>query len=449
MCCIPAALLVLPLGMRLSLGLRESALLAVLFLCIVLWATGAAPKWLTALFLLVSFALISAVPLEKILQFPLSKNFSMILFSYLFSQGLQNSRVFELLLPVLQKRIRGTFTLAFSIFLCSFCMIWIIPQPFARIIILLQLYQTLFQAWGFSKKSRQILCLGIVHSSIIINCAFLRGDIILNYALVSTSGFPLTEKIWTDWMLLPTIVLYIAGVVLFFLVFRKDLAEIAPLIARPIFCAPPTDVKFSAIIACTGTVLLWLSEPWTAIPASATALAGSAAMAVLGYLKREDFKCIDLCLLIFLCAAFSIGPVMTDSGIAAKIFELLLPLLPKTFTPIFVISLILISMLFHLILGSCVTALSIMLPGIVLLCNEDFPMLPIIFITFLSVVCQYLFPLHNVSIMVGAGKGGYSDYTVFQWGLKFTLLILFAIPAFYGGYWYLKGFLMPWPDTIC
>lgn len=439
--CVSISLIAVPLGIHLSIGLRGTALLTVLFLCIGLWITEAIPKWLTSLVLLASFSLLSTVPMKKIFQFPLSENFAMIILSYLFSQGLQNTRMFDKLLPILQKSIHNTFTLAFSIFLCSFSMIWIVPQPFARIIIILQLYQTLFQTWTLSEKTCQILCLGIVNSSIFINCAFLRGDIILNNALVNTSSIPITEAIWMDWMLIPTLGFYTTGMALFYWTFRKDLSETAKLTADN--SAPALEKKqtfhIPAAVICGAAVLLLLTEPWTGIPAAWTVLAADLVMGALGYLKPEDLKSIDIKLIVFLSAAFSIGPVMVDSGIAQSLFQRLLPLMPQTFNPAFIILLILASIILHLILGSCITMLSIMIPSIPLLCQGKIPELPVMFLLFLSIACQYLFPLQNVSIMVGAGKGRYSEHTVLRWGVVLTVYILFALPVFYGGYWFFRG----------
>lgn len=439
--CIPPALIAVPLGARLSVGLRGTTLLEVLFFCIALWTTGAVPKWLTSLFLLASFSMVSAVPIKMIFQFPLSDNFVMILLSFLFSQGLQNSQIFHTLIPVLQKKIRGTFSLAFSIFLCSLAMIWFVPQPFARIIIILQLYQTLFKSWNLSEKTCQVLCFNIINSSIFINCAFLRGDIILNNALVNISGIPITESIWMAWMLLPTLVFYIAGMALFYQVFRTDLKETAKLTVNGTIPDFSSDrgFPFPAALICGAAVLLWLTEPWTGISATGTILAADIIMALFGYLALKDLTCIDFELMIFLSAAFSIGPVMKESGIAPKLFAILLPLLPKTPDVGFMITLILVSIILHSMLGSCVTALSVMIPSITLLCQDEISVLPIMFLSFLSITCQYLLPLHNVSVMVGAGKGGYSEHTVLRWGVALTCYILLAFPLFYSGYWLLTG----------
>lgn len=438
--CLLAPFLLLCLRQYLTLGIQESIVLATLLLTIGLWITGAVPKWLSSAFLLLVFSFARSAPLNKIFQFPLSENFIMIVFSDLFSQGLQNSGIFEILLPVLQKRIHGKISLAGTIFVCSLCMIWIVPQPFARIIILLQLYTTMFQIWGFSEQTRHILCFWIVNSAIFINCAFLRGDIILNYALLNTSGLPLTEKVWMQWMLVPTFIFYVLGLLLFFLLFHTQLGELRGLDGKAFVPQTKKMDASAAVIGCI-TVVLWLTESWTGISAAWTVLGASVAMFATGLLKKSDLKSVNIELMLFLSAAFSIGPVVTESRIAQRLFNMLLPFLSKRFSFSSMIVLLVLSILLHMILGSCVTALSVAVPGLLIVCQETMPAYPVAFIAFLGIVVPYLFPLHNVSIMVGAGKGGYPDDIVLRYGTALTAYVICAIPIIYGGYWSLCGLI--------
>ena len=409
-------------------------MLAGLILVIGLWTTRAVPQWTASLLLLLLFATVGRTPLEKVFQFPLSENFWMIAFSYLFSQGLQNSGVFYRLLPLLS-RVKNLPALFLSIFLSSTLMIWLIPQPFARIAVLLQLYTTVFQAWGISEELRKLLCFWIVNSSILINSAFLRGDIVLNQALCSVSGLTMTESLWMTWMLFPTLCLYVFGSLLYCVLFQKTLRQL-PAIGGEKTAAPlrPTRDRPALIIA-TATVMLWLTEPLTGLPAVYPAGAASAALAMCGYLGRTDLRCVNLNLMLFLTAAFSIGPTMVNNGIVDQLLPFLLPLLPKRFDLWCALWIVLSSMALHMILGSCVTAISITIPTLLALCQGSLSAYPIAFLAFQSIAVQYLLPFHNVSLMVGESTGRYSSGTVFRFGAAMTVLEVAAIPVLYCSCW--------------
>lgn len=421
-------------------GLRQAGLLAVLLLTILLWITNAVPKWLSSLFLLLMFSLLSSAPLRRVVQFPLSKNFLMVVFSYLFSEGLKNSGLFYCIVPWMQRCIKGVFSLLLSVLLLTFIMIWAVPQPFARIVILLQLYTALFRVWQLPEKTTHILCFGIVNTGILFNSAFLRGDIILNTALLNVSSLSMSELLWAQWMLVPTLLLCVLGTALFYAVFYKELLPLRQLRRCDVIGAA-APLSSPALVISVVTVLLWLTESWTGIPSSYTVMGASAALALCGLLHIRDLRCINLELMLFLTAAFSIGPVMTADGIADRLLDLLLPLLPKTFDICFAVILVVCCMILHMVLGSCVTAISVAIPAVILLGQASMPVYPLAFLAFLAIVGQYVIPLHNVSLMVGQGQGNYSQGEVVRYGSALTALEIVALPVLYLAWWRIAGLL--------
>jgi di/tricarboxylate transporter len=90
-----AATLILPallLAVRpLDMSVRQGGVLAALVLVITWWVTGVVERTAASLVLLAVFLLIGGAPARTVFSFPLSQNFLMIVFSFLFSQGISNS----------------------------------------------------------------------------------------------------------------------------------------------------------------------------------------------------------------------------------------------------------------------------------------------------------------------------------------------------------------------
>ena len=427
-------------GLSTEMYWRNVFALAALIFTIGLWMTDAVPKWISSIFLLFAFSMLGSAPIKKLFQFPLSQNFLLIVFSYLFSQGVKNSGLFEILLPVLQRYIKGRLTLLLSVNICAFIMIWIVPQPFARIVLLLQLYSSLFDVWGLNTNVRQILCFLVVNAMILLNCALLRGDIILNEALLTVSHLPLTELTWGQWMFIPTLLLCLVGTLLFDLVFRRELRQLH-FFGDKKTTANKKPLNRKALLIIAGTIVLWLTEPITGISGVIVVIAACVGMTACGILHLQHLKCINFELLIFLTAAFSIGPAMTHSGIAQQLCELLLPALPKTFNLPFAFLLMVCSIALHMVLGSCVTAISIAIPALMILCQPPIPTYPVAFLAFLAIVTQYLVPAHNVSLMVGAGTANYTSEMVLKYGTALTICEIIMIPIIYLSYWNIAGLI--------
>ena|SRR5660397_107999 len=121
----------------LGLNLNQSIVLATLILTITWWTTGVVDKLYASIFMLVMFSIFGQTPILRIFDFPLSEIFVMIVFSYIFSQGISNSKLVQKLLePYLYKYGSNYVKLMVLILILQFIMIFVIPQPFSRIIIL-------------------------------------------------------------------------------------------------------------------------------------------------------------------------------------------------------------------------------------------------------------------------------------------------------------------------
>lgn len=131
----PAPLCIL-LFRPLGLDLRQSAVLAGVLLTITWWSANIVKKIPASLFLLLVFALFSGAGLPKVFAFPLSDTFPMLVVTYLFSQAIANAGILESLIePLLCRFVRTPLRCLLAIIITFFLMIYVIPQPLARLII--------------------------------------------------------------------------------------------------------------------------------------------------------------------------------------------------------------------------------------------------------------------------------------------------------------------------
>ena len=428
---------------------RQSAILAALILTILWWVSGAVERTAASVFLLAVFFLFSGAPAATVFTFPRSENFLMILFSFLFSQGISNSGLADRLLqPLLGRAARSIPRLLLSMVCCSLAMIFVIPQPFSRIIILSAIYSSFFDRLPCVLERRSlkpVLMLGLFLSAVLADMLLLRGDIILNGALVSMGGVAMDEGTWIRYMFVPTAVLLLLALVLFALVFRRELrgyrCSPADLPSAP--KAPLTRREKGCLVFIVCIVVLWATEDLHGISGTLTVIAGTALMFLpgLGLLGLHDLKSVNLKLLVFLTAAFAIGGVLKSCGVADILFSRFMFLFPETFSLGYIAVVLLTCIVLHMVLGSNVTTMSVVVPGLMTIGAGVAPPLVLLFLIYIAICGHFILPFHHVMLLLGEGKGYYGTSHMVRLGIPLTVLILLCAILVYMGWWQLLGFL--------
>jgi len=193
--------------------------------------------------------------------------------------------------------------------------------------------------------------------------------------------------------------------------------------------------EIKVAVLTTILIALWISEPLHTISAAWCAAAVVAALFAVRILRIKDFGEINLSLILFLTAAFSIGKVLAVNGIAQRMNEQLFRILPDSGSFLFFPVISILVMTLHLILGSCVTTLSLVVPSLVGALEGTMPAVLAAFIAYSIVNMQYLLPIHQVTIMIGAGKGYYSQKETILFGLVQSAIVLVAISCILGPWW--------------
>lgn len=426
-----------------EMTINQSIILGTLVLVLSWWTTGVINKIYSSLFLLLIFSLFGSTPLNIVFKFPLSANFYMIGFSFLLSQGIVNSNVANRFSAfVLNKYANTPSKLIIMSNIFNIIMIFIIPQPFSRVILLASIYQQFFKDRNISDDAKEILLFSIFVSSTSTCMFFINGDIILNYSALQFGSSSIGWLEWAKYMIVPSVLTTLLMVLAFFFVFRKELKTANLNTNNKPACLGKMEVKEKAAIIIMGIViLLWMTEHIHMINSAIVALLGTAAMFSVKILDKKDLKSLNISLLVFLIAAFAIGSVMKQSGVASIIYSNLAAILPSGYSNLFIFMIVLIVMMLHMVLGSSITTLSVAIPGLLELTRGKIEVLPLILIAYITVNIHYLLPFQHVTIMIGAGNNYYSNKTVLRYGAVLTILIFVVIFLFYLPWWRFTNFI--------
>lgn len=426
-----------------GIDFNQSIILGSLIFTIISWVSGVLSKNITSIFLLTIFILFGNTELKKIFSFPLSPNFLLIIFSFLFSQGIANSKLAEKLFqPLLIKYTDNVVKLVVSMVVFSTILIFIIPQNFSRVIILSFMYYEYFTKIGLDNKAKEVLLFGVYTFSLYAHLFFKRADLILNYSILSVGNVTLTESGWIKYMTVPSIFMTALGLGIFLFVFRKELKSYNPGNMK-IDLSNTTlsrDDKINLWIIII-IVLLWASEEFHGISGNIIVILGTLFMYLRKNLNKEDLKSVNIELLIFLTAAFSIGSVMKGSGIADVVFKSFTKFFPSTFSIKYALIIMITTMSLHMVLGSNITTMSVVIPSLVAISSGVVSNPILVFIVHMSYAVHYIVPFHNVLIAVGEGNNYYKSDVVIRYGLIMTLITFIGVILFYIPWWKFIGAL--------
>jgi di/tricarboxylate transporter len=196
-----------------------------------------------------------------------------------------------------------------------------------------------------------------------------------------------------------------------------------------------------AFLIMAVVVLLWAFESIHQIPSAYIGIAGVVAMFLTKILKINDFKKVNYNLLIYLTAIFSIGRVLNASGISKYLQTTLTGFVPNTQGIGIYLFIIVAVMVVHMILGSCLTTMSITIPLLTTMLSGVVSPLIVALIAYLTVSFHYVLPYHHLSVVIGIGEEFYSEAQLRKFGLVMTPLIFIIILLLYLPWWNLLGLL--------
>ena len=428
-----------PLGMNYN----QSAITAVLILVLTWWVTEIINRLYASLFLLIAFSILRYSELNLIFKFPLSTNFYLIVFSFILSQGIVNSNIANRLGDfILGKYVDNYYKLIIIAFILGILLIFMIPQSFARVILIFAVYDEFLKKQQIEKTSKEIMMFLVAVATTTTIMFFPNGDIVLNYASMNFGDIDLSWLEWAKYMFIPTIFTSIITGLTFILVFKKQLSKIK--ICPKNFTDKNNKLssnEIKTIIIMSLVIILWMTEKYHSINGASVAIVGVLAMLLFKIIGFRDFKSINLDLMIFLTVAYSIGAIMKSSGVADIVFSRIIKLFPSNFSSIFILVLVISIMAVHMLLGSALTTVSVIIPGMIIMTETMVDKIPIVLLIYIVTNMHYIFPFHQLTVMIGSGKNYFPNNIVIKFGLALTPLVIFIIFVFYIPWWRFIGLI--------
>lgn len=430
---LPAFILI---NQPLKMNINQSIIISSLVLILIWWTTNMVNRSFASIFLLIIFLFFGDTPPRIIFRFALSSDFYLIILSFLLSQGIVNSNIANRFSNFFLNKYGNTgVKLVRMSFFLGFLLMFIIPQPFSRVILLASIYSKFLEDKDIDNKTKQILILSIFVASTAVSMFVLNGDIILNYSIFQAANTSMSSNQWIRYMSLPTLFTTILIYVSYVLTWRKNLKNVDFSKNEIENLGKLTKNEKIVAVLMLSVAILWMTEGFHGINSAIIALIATIIMFGYKIIDKKDLNSVNLNLMIFLIAAFSIGGVMSSSGVANKLYSQLLNILNFSDNyNIFIFTIILITMILHMILGSSVTAISIVSPGLIELTGGRINVHVLMFLIYITVNIHYILPFHQATIMVGSGKY-YDSKLILKFGIVSTFIVFIAVFLFYLPWW--------------
>lgn len=334
-----------------------------------------------------------------------------------------------------------------SIFMLTFILSIVIPHPWPRAFLIMSVMEVIIKSTKMPREDAIKIGFTVFASSVPLSMIFLTGDSVINPLAAQMSGEEISWIQWLVYMGPPNILASILTCVLILLLFKPSQEVIInkDIIKEKLhLLGSVSSVERRTIIWLTIAVALWLTDSIHGINIGWITLLIAMLMSfpVIGeILTSKQWSEVPVHVLMFLTAAMTIGNVGAVTGmntwIADNIFPPTIPLNPYFFA----ITIALISMGIHMVLGSVIAVMGIVTPALLII-TESMGISPVVttLLIYTAIGIHYILPFHHLNILVGQGEenGMYSQKEVVRLGISLTIIV-FIIVLFEVLYWKLIG----------
>lgn len=435
----------------LKMDADQAILFSVLLFTIAAWATSAVHKSLACLFFLVTAILFGKTEPTDIISYLWSDINILIITTTLLSVGIMKTGTIHGYVEGLFRRSsKSMLRLLLLPYFFGILLIFLIPQAFARVIIMGTIFSSLLlERTEEEKQAKQALLFNVFMGVSVVYMLFSNGELVINAAAIRFGGEAVGEVLtfghWFTLMALPTLLTSLITLGLTYFVFRRELSHFS----ADMISSSSTDNKElpkSKQYLVIGTMLIiigfWMTSSLHSVPAWLVSVLGVIVLFMLSVLDLKDFKSVSPHFIIFLMTIFSIGKILGQSGISTVLFDHMKMMIPAGNSSLYLLSLILVIMLMRLIIGSAVAAMSVLLPLIVPL-SQNLGYRPelIALMTYVLVNLHFLFPFHHTNVMIGTARNYYPSAYMLRFGLYMTFIAPLIVLFIYFTWWKFLGLL--------
>ncbi|MBQ7895734.1 MAG: anion permease, partial [Oscillospiraceae bacterium] len=325
----------------------------------------------------------------------------------------------------------------------------IIPNVFARSFIIFAIVKEVCAANDVNKRDTTVLGFCVFAMSTFAGLTILTAETSLNTMLLSFLG---TNVSWMGWLWefgLPNMLITIILALVFSFVFRpsgevKVNRELLKEKAKELGKLTKDETKI--LVWMVILIIFWVTDSFHGIDTTWGTLLAAGLMAVpkVGVLEPKALTEVPIGMLMYITGAMAIGSVGGATGMNSWIASVLLPSSLSNNLILVVLFITLISMVAHVVVGSAMTGMAILVPALLAFNSAQgygYPPQLIGYIVYEALVIHWMLSFHSVPLTVGLEPAGYTDKYVLKFGTvlipcTFILPIIVLIP-----WWKLIGLL--------
>lgn len=423
--------------------------LAVTLFTVVWWIFSIIPPAYVTLLMLLGYLLLGLASPEEVFRIWTLPLMWLIIGSFLIAAAVTKSGLAERVAIFFIARYANSYrSLIFLTYILGFILSFLIPHPFPRALLLMSLMRAIIQKSGMNKVDAASVGLSVFVATTATSTILLTGDSTLNIATVGFSGLSLGWLDWPKYMAVPGLAASLLMMLLHLALFRQTgpiRIDRASLVQDRQKHSSLSRVEIVTLLWIVVALVLWGTDFLHGIdPAwvSLLVVVGLSLPKIGEVLDAKDLSAsVNWPILFFVMGAMAIGTVGKSTGLANWLAATLMPAVPPQNPYLFAALVGGATMVIHMVLGSALACMSIVAPPMVHYATVAgwSPLFPALLV-YTAVAIHYIFPFHQVIILLGQGEtGGYTTRQVMKYGLPLTLVALIVLIPIEVTWWIILG----------
>jgi len=371
--------------------------------------------------------------------------------AYLIASAVKHSGLGErIAMYVISKHITNFRSIIVVIFGLQILLSLIIPNSWARSLIIMAVMKQVIDSAGLSKKDAITIGLTVFTSSVPTSMLFLTGESAINLMIVDYAPVPVGWLTWALYMGPPAIAATLLTMAAILIVF-KPTSEVkldrTTMTGRFNQLGKLTNKEKRVLFWLVVAIITWMTDSWHGIDIGWATLALTMLMGLplIGeVIDAKHWGDVPVHVLIFLTAAIAIGRVGAVVGSNDFLANLMFPSSTPESLIFWAMIVMAIAIVIHMFLGSVIAVLSLIIPATIAF-TEPLGLNPLvpIFIVYMAVFGHFVFPFHHISIIVGVGdeNGGYTNKEVMKLGFPLLIMVFVVVLLVQLPWWRLIGLL--------
>lgn len=431
-----------------GLSVEGRRVMALVFFSVIWWATKPVMPAFTSCIMMIGFMAFDLCSMSAVTKMTAGNVFFIYFTIFIIADVVEKSGLARrLALMYASKFITGFTSMVVSAFVLTFLLAFVIPSPWPRAFLLLAVFKEICEASEMDEKSSAIIGLSIFAASCPLSMAVFTADASIAVPIAAMTGQEISYMDWTLKMILPGILAAVLtfGLIMWLFKPTKNYKMDASVVKENLKALGKwtRNEKVTLFWTLLATIL-WVTESIHGINMGVVgmiAIVGMSLPYVGGVCNGGSWKAVDFGTMIFIMGAMSIGAAGAETGMSTWLANLVFPASMPNNMYLIAIMIGAITILMHMVLGSSISTASVVATMVMAyFANSGYDPFILTLLCYTAVYMHYIFPFHQLNILFGIGKGGFTEKDVTRLGIPLTACV-FIVLIFEVWFWGLCGWL--------